>query len=261
METKEPINIYYSQKGTPYVWASALHQELEIGTKLSTWFPRMIDYGFIENEDFSSHTKNVPTTNGMEKTKNDWAVRLDMAKHIAMLQRTEKGKIIRQQLIDLDKKINTGNFISKQQLTAMFDICNVLGYFSIQKYAERKHFDFFNNKNEWWQYRAKIMGVTAKDLKELVEGIGKKYTSQRQSLMKIDKFELVKVCMIDLLMALGRTEEYAKNMADFAKQIAERTNPQIYNDIGMTLDFKSPNEKEIIGKIKDSRSSLLLGQF
>lgn len=96
MEQEQPIRVYYSAKGTPYIWASALHQELEIKTPLSTWFPRMIEYGFVENEDYSQHDKKVQLAQGGYKIKHDWAVRLDMAKHIAMLQRTEKGRIIRQ---------------------------------------------------------------------------------------------------------------------------------------------------------------------
>ena len=53
------IEVGYTRKGTPFVWASALHQELNIGTPLSVWFPRMIEYGFTENVDYSQHNKTV----------------------------------------------------------------------------------------------------------------------------------------------------------------------------------------------------------
>lgn len=261
MEQEQPIRVYYSAKGTPYIWASALHQELEIKTPLSTWFPRMIEYGFVENEDYSQHDKKVQLAQGGYKIKHDWAVRLDMAKHIAMLQRTEKGRIIRQQLIDLDKKVNTGALLSHTQLSALFDLCKILGYFTIQEYAGKKHYDFFNNPKEWWSYRADVFGFSKKDLKEMIESLGEKYRSQRQALMKIDKYELINISVVDSLMAMGRTEEYAKNVGKFAKKIALQIKPHIYDDTNLTIDFKSYEEKYIISKVKDSKSHLLLNEF
>lgn len=261
MDDKQPIRVYYSPKGTPYIWASALHSELEISTPLSKWFPRMIEYGFVENQDFSQHDKKVQLAQGGYKVKHEWAIQLDMAKQIAMLQRTEKGRLIRQQLIDLDKKVNTGALLSHTQLSALFDLCQILGYFTIQEYAERKHYDFFNNPKEWWSYRADVFGFSKKDLQEMIEGLGEKYRSQRQVLMKIDKYELINISVVDLLMAMGRTEEYAKNVGKFAKNIAKQIKPHIYDDTDMTIDFKSPDEKEIISKVKDSKSYLLLNEF
>lgn len=67
------IDIYYSKNNTPFVWASDLHQLLEIGTPLSTWFPRMIDYGFTENQDFNQTNKNVKLVQGGFNIKKDWA--------------------------------------------------------------------------------------------------------------------------------------------------------------------------------------------
>ncbi len=73
------INIYYSPKGTPYIWASELNAELEIGTKLNTC-PRMIEYGFVENQDYSCHHKNVTTAIGIKKAVFDWAVQFPITK-------------------------------------------------------------------------------------------------------------------------------------------------------------------------------------
>lgn len=256
----QPIKVYYTSKGTPYVWASALHEELEIKTPLSKWFPRMLEYGFIENEEYSQHDKKVPLAQGGYNIKSDWAVKLDMAKHIAMLQRTEKGKVIRQQLINLDKQVNNGALLTHAQMAALFDLCNVVGYFTVQEYAERKHFDYHNNPATWWEYRADIFGFTKKDLQAIVEELGQKYKSQRQALMLIDKYELIRIGIIDLLMAMGRTQEYAVNVGKFAKEIAGRVEPRVYDD-DMPLDFKSPEEKSIIEKVKDAKSPMLLGHL
>jgi phage anti-repressor protein len=259
MKDSQSISVYYSKKGTPYVWANALHKQLGISNDLPSWFNSIIEYGFIENQDYSCHHEITLPLNGSVQYK--WAVRLDMAKHIAMLQKSERGRAIRQQLVDLDKKVNTGEFLSHTQLSAIFDLCKILGYFTVQKYAEQKHFAFFNNPKEWWKYRADVLGFSKSDLKCVIETLGEKYRSQQQVLMKIDRYELIRVATIDLLMAIGRSEEYAKNVAKFVKEAAREMKPFIYDDTRMSISFKNNEENKIIDKIKNGNSPMLLGQF
>lgn len=259
MSESQSISVYYSKKGTPYVWANALHKQLGISDDLPSWFNSIIEYGFVENQDYSCHHENSLTPNSLIKYK--WAVRLDMAKHIAMLQKSERGRAIRQQLVDLDKKVNTGEFLSHTQLSAIFDLCKILGYFTVQKYAEQKHFNVFNDPKGWWKYRADVLGFSKNDLKSVMEVLGEKYRSQQQALMKIDKYELIRVATIDLLMAIGRSEEYAKNVAKFVKEASKEIKPFIYDDTKMSINFKSDEENKIIDKIKNANSSTLLGHF
>lgn len=244
------IEIGYSKKGTPYVWASALHQELNIGIPLSMWFPRMIDYGFVENQDFSSHHNFVMTANNMKKQKFDWAVHIDMAKHIAMIQRTERGKALRQYLLNLDNKVQEGKLLDHQQLSVLFDLCRVFGFFSVQEYLELEHYAGFDDKHEnWWKYRARILGNPTADLKEMMKAIGKKYQNQRQALFHIDKYELIKRATFDLFKAMGKSDDFAKNVGVFAKQIATELKPEIYDDRNMSIDFKTDKQKETINRI------------
>ncbi|RYX81258.1 hypothetical protein EON73_04925, partial [bacterium] len=86
------IDVYYSPKGTAYVMASDLVEILQIRTPLTKWFPRMIEYGFVKDVDYSSRDKFVESANGIKKRVFDWAVTMDMAKNIAMIQRTPQGK-------------------------------------------------------------------------------------------------------------------------------------------------------------------------
>ena len=87
--------------------ARELHKELEVTDRFSRWFERMTAYGFIENLDFTSVKSSTLVNNGAEREIQDYEISVDMAKHICMVQRTEKAKLIRQYLIDLEKAWNT----------------------------------------------------------------------------------------------------------------------------------------------------------
>lgn len=88
---------------TQTVDARQLYEMLEVKTAFKDWFPRMCEFGFEEGTDFCS--KMSESTGG--RPQKNYDVTLDMAKHICMVQRTEKSKAVRQYLIDLEKAWNT----------------------------------------------------------------------------------------------------------------------------------------------------------
>ena len=95
------------------VSARELHKFLEIGTRFDKWFIRMCEYGFNENDDFIRVAQKCPTLGGTQ-TIIDYAITLDMAKELSMIQRTEKGKQARQYFIQCEK------FIQDSKLTEEF---------------------------------------------------------------------------------------------------------------------------------------------
>lgn len=81
-----------------------LHAFLEVPTQLKDWAPRMFEYGFTEHEDYVEVSlKNERNPSGGRPSRN-WAVSLDMAKELSMIQRTEKGKQARQYFIEVEKR-------------------------------------------------------------------------------------------------------------------------------------------------------------
>lgn len=90
---------------TQTVSARELHVHLKIGTKFTTWFERMKEYGFSEGNEFFPKMGETSETGGRPQT--DYEISVDMAKQICMIQRTPEGKAIRQYLIDLEKAWNT----------------------------------------------------------------------------------------------------------------------------------------------------------
>ena len=93
-----------TKDGKQLVSARELHDFLEIKTEFRKWFPRMCEYGFVENVDFTRAFQKCPTLGGIQ-TVADYAITIDMAKEISMIQRTEKGKQARLYFIECEKKL------------------------------------------------------------------------------------------------------------------------------------------------------------
>lgn len=88
------------REGAQAVMGRDLHAFLEVRAHYKDWFPRMVEYGFTAGQDFSS--KMSGSTGG--RPRQDHIISLDMAKEIAMIQRTEKGKQARQYFIEVEKR-------------------------------------------------------------------------------------------------------------------------------------------------------------
>lgn len=100
------IKVTSNADGNQVVSARDLHIFLEVKTRLDNWMNRMIEYGFMEDVDFQRVYKFGQTVNGKPKNVfEDCILTLDTAKHISMIQRTEKGMQARQYFIECEKKL------------------------------------------------------------------------------------------------------------------------------------------------------------
>ena len=86
----------------PLICARELYEALGIKTQYSVWIDRIISLGFVSGQDF--YPKMNKSTGG--RCSVDHYITVDMAKHICMLLRNEKGKLYRQYFLELEKAWN-----------------------------------------------------------------------------------------------------------------------------------------------------------
>lgn len=98
---------------TQTVSARELHKQVGSTERFSAWFERQLQYGFVENEDYTGCKK----FNALAKQElQDYELSVDMAKEICMVQKNENARKVRQYLIELEKAWNTPEQIMARAL-------------------------------------------------------------------------------------------------------------------------------------------------
>ncbi|QGH01199.1 phage antirepressor KilAC domain-containing protein [Streptococcus dysgalactiae] len=112
----ELINVTLNDSHEPVVSGRQLHETLGVKTRYDNWFNRMTEYGFTENQDYLVTSIFGHNSNGGRQNKVDHIIKLDMAKEIAMIQRTDKGKQVRAYFIQIEKDYNSPEKIMARAL-------------------------------------------------------------------------------------------------------------------------------------------------
>ena len=98
--------IFDNENGEVRISGRQLHMFLEVQTPYAKWFDRMTEYGFTEGTDFWTNLSKTSSELG-GRPATDHLMTLSMAKELAMLQRTEKGKEARRYFIHIEEEWNT----------------------------------------------------------------------------------------------------------------------------------------------------------
>lgn len=128
LENKSLIKIETNENNEPIVNGRDLYEALGVKTPYTQWFERMSEYGFIENTDYVLVSQKCETNNPKNpytEIKNH-ILKLDMAKEIAMLQRNEKGKEVRQYFIKVEKEFNSPEKVMARALKIADKTINTL---------------------------------------------------------------------------------------------------------------------------------------
>lgn len=153
------------------VSARELHKGLELKTRFSSWIEQYIKednkYGFQKDRDFcyvamTTHQNQY----GGEKEIDNYILNIDMAKEIAMLTFTEKGREVRRYFIACEKELKEMHFkaieifnrrSTNYSFTDFANLCCIkgLGRNNMLKWAESEDI-IFRKFDEWRPYRVYI---------------------------------------------------------------------------------------------------------
>jgi len=178
------INTTDSERIT--VSARDLHEALEVKTQFKDWFPRMCEYGFEDGKDFCSFLSE--STGG--RPSQDAQITVDMAKEIAMLQRTEKGKEVRKYFIQVEKEWNSPERVMARALTIANKTIETLKIENSEMKPKADYFDNLVERNLLTNFRdtAKELGLRQTDLiNNLIED-GYVYRDQKSKLKPYAKY-------------------------------------------------------------------------
>lgn len=178
------INTTDSERIT--VSARELHKALEVNTDFNHWFTRMCEYGFEDGKDFATFLSE--STGG--RPSQDAQITVDMAKEIAMLQRTEKGKEVRKYFIQVENEWNSPERVMARALTIANKTIETLKIENTELKPKADYFDNLVERNLLTNFRdtAKELGLRQTDLiNNLIED-GYVYRDQKSKLKPYAKY-------------------------------------------------------------------------
>lgn len=118
-----------------WVDARTLHTFLNSKQEFANWIkPFVQEYGFVEGRDFL--TTLSKSTGGRQAI--EYSITLDMAKHLAMLQRNEKGMQARQYFIEWEKRgrhLEATLLKGYEEAQEIFDECLTIEHDGCKWYA------------------------------------------------------------------------------------------------------------------------------
>ncbi|MEO1259573.1 MAG: hypothetical protein AAFZ15_12280 [Bacteroidota bacterium] len=267
------LQILVSKKGTKVVKASNLYLVLGLPNKqyaanMRRWLHDVYEFrdGIRKPQsmkDFALRSKQ--SADDREKLVDDYYLSLEFAKLVTLNTKSKSKQKYATFLLNLEEKEEQTDLLNIDQVMAVLELAKVMGLVSCQAAAEQKHLETYETRNNgsaanWWTFRSNVMGYSSEKLKEKMRRIGKNATgkSQRQMLMQVDKYEMVRTAVIDLFMAMGKSEKYAQNLGKLAKVFAKELNVEIFDDRGTQLPFKPHLNNELATEVKQLKKGRYL---
>lgn len=111
----ELFNVQEKENGEITISARELHKALNVQKRFSEWAKTNLRH-FKDGQDFTSVLTSTVVNNGAVRQLDDFALTLDVAKHIAMMSGTKKGYEARQYFIEVERAWNSPEMIMQRAL-------------------------------------------------------------------------------------------------------------------------------------------------
>ena len=254
------LAIYISKKGTKVVLATDLHQSLQLpdhhyATNIKKWLNDLYEFNDgirkpLRMQEFA------PRKTEEEVLWQDYYLSVELAKQIVL---RAKSKFKQKYALQLADEVEEGliHGLSPEQFKHLVEVTRAMTLVSCQEEFERRHLRTYKERNNnsaanWWKYRAGVMGYTTDELREKLRrrGLGSISGNQRQLLAQIDPLELVRAGVIDLFMAIGKSQQYACRMGDLAKSFAQIMELQVIDDHQKVDLFTEAVDPNLVHQLK-----------
>lgn len=257
------IQILVSKKGTQVVTATNLHDALHLplhkyNSNIKKWLTDFYAFRDDVRQPIILHDYAKRVSNSK---REDFYISLELAKLITLNSNSLVKQKLAKYFLSLDDTAAKDEMLTKDQVVAVLELTKVMGLISCQKSVEKHHLHRFEEAQgrafEWWQYRANLLGYSVKELREKMHEVGQNYKGKNllQMLMRLDKYEIIRMAVIDLFLALGKSEKYAKNMGDLSKVFAREMKIEIWDDRKSAINFANVNvNMDLVNEVKNFRN-------
>lgn len=255
------LQVYVSKKGTKVVSATNLHQVLQLqdhhyAVNVKNWLMDLYEFrdGIrrpLKMQDYAP--RKVPGNTILK----DYYLTIELAKHIVLASKSKAKLKYAKWLHSLEDEPQQGELLSKEQVCHIIELTKAMGMVSCQEAAEKRHLKVYEQRNggdaaNWWKHRAEMLGYSTESLREKLRREGKKIRgkSQRQMLMQLDPYEMIRAGVIDLFMAMGKSEHYARSMGELAKSFARELQVEVFDDRNGALLFTPQTDDRLVSELR-----------
>lgn len=233
------IQVLISKKGTAVVIASHLHRALGLKPEQ---FPNHCKKWLADLYEFDDHLRKPTKMKDFAERRlkdsivPDYYLGIDLAKQITLRSNSKEKKKLIQYLNAFLKKYNQQHALNQEQIKLAFELGSIMCSMQAQRDAEEKHKAAFIKSNgkekDWYSYRNKLTGINKLDLQDQLMRQGKLpgNKNSRSLLFLLDKYQLIRIAVIDLLKSIQKSDQFAKDMGDLALFFAQKQSLDIYKD-------------------------------
>ncbi len=263
------LEVLVSKKGTKVVTATNLHLALQLpkqhyAANVKKWITEVYEFkdGIRKPLRMQDFAKRKHQDNPII---DDYYLSVELAKLITLSSKSKLKQKYAKWLLSLEDKVENAELLSIDQVMAVVELTKAMSLRSCQETSQQKHLELYEDRNggkgnNWWNHRASILGYSADALRNKLQRRGKatKGMTQHDMLVQTDEHEAIRTGVIDLFMAMGKSDRFSKNLGNLAKRLAKEFDIKVHNDKASNNLFAPKVKPELLGAIKSWQKESLM---
>lgn len=229
--------------GKEYVSLTELYEKLQLQ---KTHYIRFCKEQLLYNEYVSIGVEFLPlgakTSLKGGRPKEEYLLTLDFAKDIIIRSKSKVGKVYRDWLISIEKKVNDNKLVTLEKTAIMYQMLNTFRFGEYQLQAEELHKDRFvltaktkdNIHKVFYETRNTLLGIDNEELKQsMLEAFQKglihkpKAKNIRSRIALLDRYKLIRNAVADYLISTGIDTHNSITFADSVMEVAKMAGVEI----------------------------------